>query len=277
MCAKSSTGRTQPSRREISTTSSSEPSSRTRPITSIPNGTARSFASSRSRSSPSCSQTESIASSRVRPSRKPGWKTTTSAPAAFAIPAEWSSIPTAMFSFLPRSAWPMKPAIGACTESTIPCSRASSPNARGEVVVHPEAALEVDLAGGVAALERAASIAASGLSCEGTRAGRNAAGSPCDGQPTLSVRPVFYPRAMAETPFADRPARARHRPPARRPLARGRRDRRVVARGRRRLHARGLRQGLLRRAHRGGAGLALRRSRLPRPGAPRTAHADADA
>ena len=45
--------------------------------------------------------------------QEPGWKTTTSAPAAFAIPAEWSSIPTAMFSFLPRSAWPMKPAIGA--------------------------------------------------------------------------------------------------------------------------------------------------------------------
>ena len=35
MCAKSSTGRTQPRRREISTTSSIEPSSRTRPITSI--------------------------------------------------------------------------------------------------------------------------------------------------------------------------------------------------------------------------------------------------
>ena len=45
-----------------------------------------------------------IAASRVRPSRKPGGKTTTSAPAAFAIPAEWSSIPTAMVSFFPRSA-----------------------------------------------------------------------------------------------------------------------------------------------------------------------------
>src|SRR4051794_28035143 len=129
MCAKSTTGRTQPSRREISTTSSSEPSSRTRPITSIPNGTARSFASSRARSSPSWSQTESIASWLVRPRRNPGWKTTTSAPAALAIPAEWASIPTAMFSFFPRSAWPMNPAIGACTESAIACSRASAPKA----------------------------------------------------------------------------------------------------------------------------------------------------
>jgi len=88
MCAKSRTGRTQPTRDAISITSSTEPSSRTRPITSIPNETARSFFSSRSRSSPSCSTTESIASSRVRLSRNPGWKTTTSAPAAFAIPAE---------------------------------------------------------------------------------------------------------------------------------------------------------------------------------------------
>jgi hypothetical protein len=57
-------------------------------MTSTPNGTARSFFSSRSRSSPSCSTTESIAAARSRPSRKPGWKTTTSAPAAFAMPAE---------------------------------------------------------------------------------------------------------------------------------------------------------------------------------------------
>ena len=72
--------------------------------------------------------------------------------------------------------------------------------------------------------------------------------------------------AMPETPFTHRSARARHRPAARRPVARGRRHQRVVARGRRRVHARRLRQGLLRRADRGGARLALRRSRLPRPG-----------
>ena len=83
--------------------------------------------------------TESIASSRVRPSRKPGWKTTTSAPAAFAIPAEWSSIPTAMFSFLPRSACPMKPAIGACTESAMSARARELAEALGELVVHPEA------------------------------------------------------------------------------------------------------------------------------------------
>ena len=72
------------------------PSSRTRPITSTPNGTARSLPSSRSRSSPSCSTTASRASSRVRPSRKPGWKTTSSAPQAIAMPAEWSSMPIAI-------------------------------------------------------------------------------------------------------------------------------------------------------------------------------------
>jgi len=132
MCAKSSTGRTQPVRREISITSSRLPISRTRPITSTPKGTARSLPSSRSRSSPSCSQIESIASSRVRSSRKPGWKTTSSAPAALAIPAEWSSIPVAMFSFLPRSAWPMKPAIGACTDRTIFALRASLPNSAAQ-------------------------------------------------------------------------------------------------------------------------------------------------
>ena len=50
MCAKSITGRTQETRSAISSTSSIEPSSLTRPITSTPNGTARSFCSSRSRS-----------------------------------------------------------------------------------------------------------------------------------------------------------------------------------------------------------------------------------
>ena len=70
-----------------------------------------------------------------------------------AMPAEWSSIPSAMLNFLSRSAWPMKPASGACTESAMSGSRASSPSRSAHVVVHPEAALEVDLAGGVAALD----------------------------------------------------------------------------------------------------------------------------
>ena len=45
-----------------------------------------------------------------------------------AIPAEWSSIPTAIACFLSRSTWPMNPAIGACTESAIRRRRASFPN-----------------------------------------------------------------------------------------------------------------------------------------------------
>ena len=35
-------------------------------------------------------------------------------------PAEWSSMPIAMLYFFPRSAWPMNAASGACTESAIP-------------------------------------------------------------------------------------------------------------------------------------------------------------
>src|SRR5918995_1082367 len=66
-CAKSSTGRTQGTRDAISTQSSSEPRSRTRPITSTPNSTARSLPSRRSRSVPSCSTTASRAASRGRP------------------------------------------------------------------------------------------------------------------------------------------------------------------------------------------------------------------
>jgi len=87
----------------IAITSSRLPKSFTRPITSTPKGTARSLPSRRSRSWPSCSQTEAMVASRSRPSRKPGWKTTSSAPAALAIPAEWSSIPTAIRCFLSRS------------------------------------------------------------------------------------------------------------------------------------------------------------------------------
>ena len=48
----------------------------------------------------------------------------------------------------------MKPKSGACTESATSCSRASSPKPLGPRVVHPEARLEVDLAGVVAPLEQ---------------------------------------------------------------------------------------------------------------------------
>ena len=127
MCAKSSTGRTQPVRREISMTSSSEPSSRTRPITSTPNGTARSFFSSRSRSSPSCSTTASSASSRVRPSRKPGWKTTGAAPRGFRDPGRMVEHADRHVQLLAALGVAHEPASGACTESAISASRASSP------------------------------------------------------------------------------------------------------------------------------------------------------
>ena len=128
MWAKSITGRTQPARRLISTQSSSEPRSRTRPITSIPNGTPRPFPTSRSRTIASCSTTESIASSRLRPRRNPGWNTTTSASHAVAMPALRSSAPSADDHFLPlASRCPTQPKSGACTDSATSCSRASSP------------------------------------------------------------------------------------------------------------------------------------------------------
>jgi hypothetical protein len=45
----------------------------------------------------------------------------------------------------------MKPAIGVWTESAILALRASFPNSSAPRIVHPEATLEVDLAGGVLA------------------------------------------------------------------------------------------------------------------------------
>jgi hypothetical protein len=38
-----------------------------------------------------------------------------------------TSIPTAIRCFLSRSTWPMKPAIGACTDKAMSASRASRP------------------------------------------------------------------------------------------------------------------------------------------------------
>ena len=48
----------------------------------------------------------------------------------------------------------MKPAMGACTESAMPASRGHAAEALRPRIVHPEAALEVDLAGRVTALEQ---------------------------------------------------------------------------------------------------------------------------
>ena len=153
MCAKSMTGRTQSARRLISTQSSSEPRSRTRPMTSIPNGTARSLPSSRSRTSASCSTTASIESSRLRPSRKPGWKTTTSAPDAAAIPALRSSAPSAddHLRRSPRDARPSRRGRVHRQRDVVLAGELAEP--LGPRIVHPEARLEVDLAGVVAALE----------------------------------------------------------------------------------------------------------------------------
>src|SRR5262249_27468907 len=81
-------------------------------------------------------------------------------------------------------------------------------------------------------------------------------------------RPTLFLRFWhAQAPFQDRPAGARHRPPPRRPLARDVRRDGVEPRGRRRISAGGVREGLLRRAHRGRARLPLPRARLSHPGA----------
>ena len=135
--------------------------------------------------------------------------------------------------------------------------------ALGELVVHPEAALEVDLAGREVRARAAPRPPPPGSRATARAPGRSGASAAiCTRQ--AYVRPALYARAMSDTPDTHRSARARHRPPAHRPLARGRRHRGVVARGRRRVHARRVRQGLLRRAHRGASRLALRRPRLPR-------------
>ena len=68
-----------------------------------------------------------------------------------------------------------------------------------------------------------------------------------------SVRRASYAFPWPE-PLSNRPAGARHRPPARRPLARGGRGRRVESRGRGRVHAGRVRQGVLRRPDRGRPG-----------------------
>ena len=155
MCAKSSTGRTHVVLREISTTSSSDPRSRTRPITSTPNVTARSLPSSRSRSVPSCSTTASSASSRLRPSRNPGWKTTSSAPrrggdtgAAVERSHRGGELAPARLQMAHE---PEERRVH--RERDVVLSGELAEPLR-ERVVHPEAALEVDLARGVPAFAK---------------------------------------------------------------------------------------------------------------------------
>ena len=141
------------SRTEMSTTSSIEPRSRTRPMTSTPKGTARCLAASRSLSVSSCSTTASIASSRGRP-RKPGWKTTSSRRSP-RDPRARSRAPTAEVNLRPlASRWPMKPKSGGVHgERDVVLARELA-EALGERIVHPEAALEVDLARRIAPLEQ---------------------------------------------------------------------------------------------------------------------------
>ena len=83
-------------------------------------------------------------------------------------------------------------------------ARASSPNARREVVVHPEAALEVDLAGACSRARAAASIAASGLSCDGTRAGPKCRAF---GHRTRSLRLSVRPRSLPSSACPRHPSR----------------------------------------------------------------------
>ena len=154
MCAKSSTGRTQPSRREISTTSSAEPSSRTRPITSIPNGTSRPFPSSRSRSSPSCSH-HRVDRLLARPAeQEAGVEDDDLGAGRLRDPGRVVEHPDRHVQLLP--------ALGVAHEAgdrrvhrerDVRLARQLA-EALGELVVHPEAALEVDLARGEPAREQ---------------------------------------------------------------------------------------------------------------------------
>ena len=132
----------------------------------------------------------------------PGGRRPARRPPPSAIPAEWSSMPTAMFSFLPRSAWPMNPAIGACTESAMSCSRASSPNRSANVVVHPEAALEVDLAGREARARAEPRPPPPGSRATARAPGRNGASAPS----TTSLTARRARRRTVADP-SDRPLR----------------------------------------------------------------------
>src|SRR5262249_17695370 len=134
--------------------------------------------------------------------------------------------------------------------------------APGPVVVHPEAALEVDLAGGVAALEEdrdrlvGAVVRGDARRAEPdfAHAAYGSAGTSRPYRPVPgAVRPGSYHASHGPAPEQNRSPRARHRPPPQRPVAGGVRRDRVERRGRRRVYARRLRQGLLRCAHRGPA------------------------
>ena len=91
--------------------------------------------------------TESSASSRERPSRKPGWKTTTSAPRGLRDAGRVVEHPDRHVQLLAALGVPHEAGDRRVhRERDVRRRGASSPNRGREVVVHPEAALEVDLA-----------------------------------------------------------------------------------------------------------------------------------
>ena len=143
MCAKSSTGRTQSSRDAISTTSSIEPRSRTRPITSIPNGT-------RDPCLPAAPQLAELLDDRVdrlltRPAeQEPGVEDDQLGARGLRDSGRVVEHPDRHVELLP--------ALGVSHEAgnrrmhrqgDVVLAR-ESPKSRGEVVVHPEPSLEVD-------------------------------------------------------------------------------------------------------------------------------------
>ena len=154
MCAKSSTGRTQPSRREISTTSSTEPRSRTRPITSIPNGTSRPLPSSRSRSSPSCSH-DRVDRLLARPAEQEARVEDDHLGARrLRDPGRVVEHPDRHVQLLAALGVAHEPGERRVHRQRDVRLARDLAEPLGEVVVHPEAALEVDLARREAALEQ---------------------------------------------------------------------------------------------------------------------------
>src|SRR5262249_38056156 len=130
----------------------------------------------------------------------------------------------------------------------------------GPRVVHPELALEVDLARGVATLAEKLDRLLGAVARRDPRAPEMELA-----HPTSLCRPIGRLRSLhAQGPKPDRSSRTGHRPPPCRSLARSRRDRGVEPRGRRSVHACRVRQGVLRRVDGGFARLALRGARLPR-------------
>ena len=182
----------------------------------------------------------------------PGWKTTTSAPAALAIPAEWSSILTAMFSFFPRSACPMNPGQrGVNRQHDIHVARqlAETPRRTRSSILNPPSK-------SISQADRLRQAAprplppGSGKMRDGTRAGPKCSFRIMQGNSDMRRPIALFTRHHAWKPITHRSARARHRSSPHRSLARGRRHRRMVARGGLRLHVLAHGKGYQGRPHR---------------------------